>query len=621
MKTDPPGHKSEKNSEALGLDDVLLQAHEANGEGTDLRDAERNLLDMIDGVRTVEEILRKSQGSWFVAMRHLRSLHERGLVTSARLQRLVMAPAPAPVDGPQKTEANMPAFSPTTLSAEGRRTLRPGFVPVAPSGTFAVVPVAPIPVVPQPALASEGTPGPGQKSFMLGRYEVLSRIGQGGTGSVYLCRQAGPLGFDRLYTIKVIREHAAKDSQALRSLEREAELGGRLTHPNLVSVLDSGEYKNQPYLVMEYVEGSSLVDLLDGTKGLPGDVVVSVMIDVLRGLHFAHELADADGRPLCLVHGDVSPHNILLGVDGVARLADFGTARIKSDLPPLEPVVQTVGKPGYQAPEQLLGEPVDRRADIFAAGVTMWTALTGKKLFVDQDHEATVMNVLRRRIELPSAHGAPTALDDICLTALTRSPEGRFQTAEAMAAALEHVAQTADLRAPASQVGRWVFQHARESLDERRRMIRGRGKSAADLQPVTAPISGEVIHPTVQLAKFVPEPNPVKREIRETRATLARTQMMDVLITPAVVPKTPKPRRTEEVIPVPRAHSRLRTVLVLVIVAGLCATMFFLFQGRGPRTGDTPQPKTAVLTDAAPPVPGNEIRIALPSLFDPAKRD
>ena len=246
----------------------------------------------------------------------------------------------------------------------------------------------------------------GEALFQLGPYEVSSRIGQGGMGSVYAGRRTGAVGFRRLFAIKVVRQDSGQEQAAERSFIREVQIGSWLDHPNTQSVVDVGTYKNQPYLVLQFVEGTSLEELSFGRR-VPPDILVSVLLDVLRGLQSAHELSDDQGNWLGLVHGDVSPPNILVGTDGVARLTDFGSARFTALGETGQADPTNLGKPAYMAPEQLYVEPLDARTDLFAVGVMMWTALTGQALFSADSYEQIIANVLRKEIAPPERARRP----------------------------------------------------------------------------------------------------------------------------------------------------------------------------------------------------------------------
>jgi serine/threonine protein kinase len=274
-------------------------------------------------------------------------------------------------------------------------------------------------------------------------------------GSVYAGSRTGAVGFRRLFAIKVVRQDSGQEQAAERSFIREVQVGSWLDHPNTQSVVDVGTYKNQPYLVLQFIEGTSLEELSFGRR-VPPDILVSVLLDLLRGLQRAHELSNDQGTWLGLVHGDVSPPNVLVGTDGVARLTDFGSARFTAlgETGHADPT--NLGKPAYMAPEQLYVEPLDARTDIFAVGVMMWTALTGQALFSADSYEQIISNVLSKEILPPSAHGAPACLDEICLRALSRPREARYASAEEMAQALLKAGFTNDLLAPPTAVGAYV---------------------------------------------------------------------------------------------------------------------------------------------------------------------
>ena len=295
----------------------------------------------------------------------------------------------------------------------------------------------------------------GEALFQLGPYEVSSRLGQGGMGSVYAGRRTGAVGFRRLFAIKVVRQDSGQEQAAERSFIREVQIGSWLDHPNTQSVVDVGTYKNQPYLVLQFVEGTNLEELSFGRR-VPPEILVPILLDVLRGLQSAHELSDDQGKWLGLVHGDVSPPNVLVGTDGVARLTDFGSARFTALGETGQADPTNLGKPAFMAPEQLYVEPLDARTDIFAAGVMMWTALTGQPLFSADSYEQIIANVLQKEIAPPSTHGAPECLDEVCMRALSRPREGRYASAEEMAQALLKVGFTNGLMAPPTAVGAYV---------------------------------------------------------------------------------------------------------------------------------------------------------------------
>jgi serine/threonine-protein kinase len=330
--------------------------------------------------------------------------------------------------------------------------------------------------------------------FRLGPYDVSSRIGQGGMGSVYAGRRTGAVGFRRLFAIKVVRQDSGQEQAAERSFIREVQIGSWLDHPNTQSVVDVGTYKNQPYLVLQYVEGTNLEDLSFGRR-VPPDILVTILVDVLRGLESAHELSDDQGKWLGLVHADVSPPNILVGTDGVARLTDFGSARFTALGETGQADPTNLGKPAFMAPEQLYVEPLDARTDIFAVGVMMWTALTGQPLFSADSYEQIIANVLHKEIAPPSAHGAPPCLDEVCLRALSRPREGRYSSAEEMSQALLKIGFTNDLIAPPTAVGAYVRRELSGNDEVLRRRVNSAYQDAMGVPPTVAMPLSEVEPP------------------------------------------------------------------------------------------------------------------------------
>jgi serine/threonine-protein kinase len=432
---------------------------------------QRLLLTLIDGRRSIRELAQQSGMSQSVAAGHLRPLFEQGvLVTLDR-----RAPAAVGAMGVPNPLAEPGGDVPPKPLDRG--TPRPVRAGAAAEGAR------------RPATPTPGSNGP--LPFRVGAYEVVTRIGQGGMGSIYVCRRVGAVGFERLFALKVVRQHSGQEELAIRSFINEGRIGGRLHHANLQSVVDVGTYNGQPFLVLEYIEGASLADLLADHRRLPAPVVVTVLLDMLRGLQRAHDLLDEQDRFLGLVHGDVSTHNVLVGSDGVARLTDFGSARFTANTALRQSDPLPPGKPAYMAPEQLRAEAIDARADIFAAGVVMWTALTGEELFAAESYEQVVLNVLRKRIPPPSQLGAPPALDEICLRALSRTREARYANAEEMATALLKAAAPADLVAPPRRVGEHVRGQYGEVLADRRRRIQAAFSSATGTTRPEAAAAGQ----------------------------------------------------------------------------------------------------------------------------------
>jgi serine/threonine-protein kinase len=328
-------------------------------------------------------------------------------------------------------------------------------------------------------------------SLEIGPYELLGKIATGGMGTVFLCRRNGRAGFQRLMALKLMHPGLGDQPQFLSMFLDEARIAARLHHPNTVAIVDLGKSDRGYYVVMEYVEGCTLAQLLGkNPQQRSARLIVPIALDFLAGLHAAHMVDGDDGMSLGLVHRDVSGANILVGLDGVSRLTDFGIAKARARLT-YTPAGTCKGKLSYAAPEQVSGGHCDARTDIFSAGVVLWNALTGKSLFRGDSDAETVNNVLTRPVPLPSDVGLrpPKCLDEICMRALERDPDARFQSAQEMAEALRAVASRHALLGTPAEVGRWVDTTFGDKLTARRQVVRrgGDGTALPSLPEIDAP--------------------------------------------------------------------------------------------------------------------------------------
>jgi serine/threonine protein kinase len=280
----------------------------------------------------------------------------------------------------------------------------------------------------------------------LDRFELIAELASGGMATVFLARLSGVAGFQRLVAIKRLHPHLAREPEFVEMFLDEARLAARIHHPNVVPIQEVGESEQGYYLVMDYIEGDTLARVLakaaKTNSKVPYGVTIRILLDTLAGLHAAHEMKDDHGEPLQIVHRDVSPQNILVGVDGVARVVDFGVARAATRLSTTRSG-QLKGKLAYMAPEQARGAGVDRRADLFACGIVLWEALATKRLFKGDGEAETLNRVLYEPIATPSSvrPDVPKALEDICMKALSRDVDQRFATAQDFGDELEKAAR------------------------------------------------------------------------------------------------------------------------------------------------------------------------------------
>jgi serine/threonine-protein kinase len=302
---------------------------------------------------------------------------------------------------------------------------------------------------------------------MLGRYALYEKIASGGMASVHIGRLLGPVGFTRTVAIKRMHPQFAGDPEFVSMFLDEARLAARIRHPNVVPTLDVVAMSGELFLVMEYVQGESLARLVRAAASrgerVPQEIVVAVMVGALHGLHAAHEAKNDHGEPLGIVHRDVSPHNVLVGTDGVARVLDFGVAKAAGRVATTREG-HLKGKMAYMAPEQVRGT-VTRATDVYAASVVLWEALTGQRLFVG-DSDVQVLEKVLKGCEVPPGKlvpGLPAALDAVTMRGLCPDPTGRFASAREMARVLEESVPPVT----ASKLGDWVETAARDALEER----------------------------------------------------------------------------------------------------------------------------------------------------------
>ncbi len=330
------------------------------------------------------------------------------------------------------------------------------------------------------------------KGRKIGEYLVGHRLGVGGMAEVYAAERRGSGGFRRAVALKVLRAHLRPLPAVVERFTREARLAATLRHPNLVPVTDFGVHDEIAYLAMDLVDGpdlrrASLAGMRAG-RPLPPWLAVHVAIQVCRGLAHAHRQIALDGRPLGLVHRDVSPQNILLSRNGEVRLTDFGIATAAWAAE--ESVSGTLqGKFAYLAPEQVEGQPADRRADIFALGVVLWELLAGRRLFLAPTDAETLARVRRCEAPLPPdprPPSVPEALWAPLAGALARSPEARYDDADAMAAALAAACPEADRGEASRQLTEWLaIVEASSAADEGRAAAAPLPVPPLDVRPAT----------------------------------------------------------------------------------------------------------------------------------------
>jgi eukaryotic-like serine/threonine-protein kinase len=319
-------------------------------------------------------------------------------------------------------------------------------------------------------------PGP----RIIGRYALYGEIASGGMATVHFGRLVGAVGFSRTVAIKRLHPQFAKDPDFVHMFLDEARLAARIQHPNVVNTIDVVPLDDEVFLVMEYVHGEALSKLIRSIRRrgelVPPRIAIAIIAGTLHGLHAAHEAKSERGLPLNIVHRDVSPQNILVGVDGVPRVLDFGVAKAAARATSTRDG-QMKGKVAYMAPEQLRGKGVDRRTDVFAAGIVLWETLTGRRLFDGDDPGEVLTKLLEAEIHPPSSLEAsvPQELDSIVMRALSRDINQRWNSAREMAIALEYAGPIALAR----EVGEWVERVGGETIGRRTSVIADMEQSSA----------------------------------------------------------------------------------------------------------------------------------------------
>jgi len=292
------------------------------------------------------------------------------------------------------------------------------------------------------------------------RYELVHPIATGGMGSVWAGRLRGTRGFEKPVAIKTVLPHLETDQRVRAMFLDEARLASAIAHRNVAHILDFLECDGALYLVMEWIEGASLKTIHDllaerGEK-IPIGVLLRVMADVCAGLQAAHELRDASGAPCDLVHRDVSPHNVLVGVDGTAKLIDFGVAKARHRAAHETSFGALKGKLHFMAPEQARGDAVDRRADVWSVGAVMFYVLAGHGPFEMGERSDTLRLLLSGTSTLPLPADVHPAIVRIIEGCLAHRPQDRFQSADELGTAIELAIDEIRIAANSSDVAAFM---------------------------------------------------------------------------------------------------------------------------------------------------------------------
>jgi eukaryotic-like serine/threonine-protein kinase len=432
----------------------------------------------------------------------------------------------------------------------------------------------------------------------VGRYELLLEIASGGMATVYVGRQRGAGGFQRLVAIKRMHPHIGSVTELAAAFMDEARIASLIRHPNVVNVHDVHDADGEHLLVMDYVDGASLANVMRAARRrnerLSRPAVIRILIDALRGLHAAHELTTFEGVPLGVVHRDATPHNILLGTDGAVKITDFGIAKAA------ERSVHTAtglakGKFRYMAPEQARGGAIDRRVDVFAMGIVAWELFMGERLFQAEADAQVLLEItegnFRRPISLDKTF--PQELDRIVMKALAMSANDRHPTADSFADALEAWAKLNSELVSNAEIARLVHEFCGAPIVERRRAV-------------AAVLAGTRQPPNFQGARQS------QGSGTGSNATSAPLTLDSVKVVAALQPEVMKRQRLF------RRLSLVAAGLALLVVIGAGAVIYQGMSRKESATAVEPPPALPAVSLEAP-LPSTHVRVVVNADVDIAE--
>jgi tRNA A-37 threonylcarbamoyl transferase component Bud32 len=346
---------------------------------------------------------------------------------------------------------------------------------------------------------------------VFGNYHLLEKIATGGMAEVYRARAHGAMGFEKILVIKRILDTLAKDDEFKELFKVEARIAALLAHVNIVQVFELGQEQDSLYIAMEYVHGIDVARLVSRSRSLgefPIPLALFLCGEVLKALQFAHHYTDADGRPLNIVHCDISPQNILVSFSGEVKITDFGISRAA-----IQKGAQDVirGKYAYMSPEQVEGKPLDGRSDLFSLGIVLYELLTGRRLFKAKNRDETLARVRRAEVPSPRAYRPEISedLEAFLLRTLSRHREDRWEDAAEMMESLSALVVREGHRATNNDLATFV-----------REVVEAAATGAVAAEPGKGARGGRSVPPT-PVVVLAMEASPPPRSIATPRATLA----------------------------------------------------------------------------------------------------
>ena len=461
---------------------------------------------------------------------------------------------------------------------------------------------------------------------MLGRYQLLFMLGQGGMGEVHLARLTGAAGFEKLCIVKTVLPHLMGDQNFIDRFHHEARVLVQLTHSNIAQVYDMGDVDNSLYMAIEYVPGVDLsrvhsrVERARAVMPIPMAVFIGQQIN--EALGYAHRKVGGDGVPLGIVHRDVSPQNVMVSYEGEVKVIDFGlaksTARSKQTLPST-----VMGKLGYMSPEQALAKPVDHRSDIFSSGIVVWEMLAGRAMYSGGTMSEMVVQMAMG--EVPSLSAArpdiSPVLEQIVMRALAKEPSARYQRADDFARALNELAVREQLTVGAEDVGNYVRAMCPEEFAAERQLqsklsLMRKGGPLPDSSPSEPEFQGTFLRPSS--AGAVKKETASGQILTPAQRAMSRMEPSSPQLA-KVKPKTIAPHaqlETEAPIAVPKSKTPMVVVALLLFIALASGAIFMLQPGKVEAAVDA----GAVIAIADPP-PKKEPEPEPPPVKTPAARE
>ena len=439
---------------------------------------------------------------------------------------------------------------------------------------------------------------------VFGRYVLLKRIAKGGMAEIYRAMSYGAEGFMKLVAIKRIRPELSRDFHFIDMFINEAKIVSNLSHPNIVQIFDFGRIEEALYHCMEYVHGKNLLDILRAMKERGPSAVIelacTILLEVLNGLDQAHRQQDALGKPLNIIHRDMSPANIIVSYEGEVKIADFGIAKAA------QTTIQTMGgivkgKYKYMSPEQAQGETVDQRTDIFSAGICLYEMLTLREMYGGTSGVKLLERVRQCDYKMPRRinPAIPKELDSILLKALDKDRDKRFQTADEFRDALTEYLDEHRLQLSRQWLAEFMGELFKASIETERQALAEEFKRAEERRPDAAPTepgqakapvkvaSERTVRVSIEeleaIAKESSGPKPAPSQVETAESEQTAADMADTDLTPA--PKAPEqqPKEEEEVVPLEPQVKEPRS--------------------EAPTRGEIPSVKTADDTALLPPQP------------------